>query len=61
VNVKEVPRMRNFKGWTILNEAYMRTTRWEMREGLLGNVHWRKVDVGILCFVRMGSHERSVG
>ncbi len=56
MNVKEVPRMRNFKGWTILNEAYMRTTRWEMREGLLGNVHWRKVDVGILCFVRMGSH-----
>jgi hypothetical protein len=43
-----VPRMRNFKGWTILDEACMRTTRWEMSEGLVGNTHWRKVDVGIL-------------
>ena len=47
-NVKEVPRMRYFKGWTILDEACMRTTRWEMSEGLVGNTHWRKVDVGIL-------------
>jgi len=46
VNVKEVPRMRYFKGWTI--EACMRTTRREMSKGFVGNVHWWKVDVGIL-------------
>ena len=42
------PRMRYFKGWTILDEACMRTTRWEMSEGLVDNTHWRKVDVSIL-------------
>ena len=47
-NVKEVPRIRYFKGWTILNEAFMRTRRWEMSEGLVCNIHWRKVYVGNL-------------
>ena len=47
-NVKEVHQMRHFKGWTILDESCMRTTRREMNEGLVGNTHLRKVDVDIL-------------
>ncbi len=48
VKTKQVPRMRYSKGWAILSESCMRTTRREMSEGLVGNEYGKKVDVGIL-------------
>jgi len=43
--------MRYFKGWTILDEACMRTTRWEMSEGLWGKTHWLSANVFQICSV----------
>ena len=51
VETKEVPRMKYSKGWAILSEACMRTTRRRMSDGLVGLVAMHigeEVEVDIL-------------
>ena len=40
---KAAPRRKYSKGWAILSESCMRTTRREMSEGLVGNEYGKKV------------------
>ena len=41
VKTKVVSQRKYSKGWAILSEAGMRTTRRKMRERLAGDAYWR--------------------